>query len=184
MPFGCYLALCARRVSFVFWLGCYHRCAARSRNATYAMHNLTQPTHGQAIRLATRRAPCVDIPALFDPSLSAIVNEEELTRYNVFGNLVLALLPLSPKFMREIPYENEPHVRRFNARKVSFVVAGAIDAERHSRSSGDSRRLAAMARSCAALAPYLFTICLDRHPASRIRSPSSPPPASQAWANV
>ena len=53
-------------------------------------------------------------------------------------------------------------------------------AEGYSRSPGLIRRCASRARSSAAEAPYLWSIWRDRHPASRMRSPSLPPCASQA----
>jgi hypothetical protein len=54
----------------------------------------------------------------------------------------------------------------------------------YTRSPGDSRRWAATARSLAALAPYRSSIWRLRQPASRMRSLSPPPPASQLWAKV
>jgi hypothetical protein len=54
----------------------------------------------------------------------------------------------------------------------------------HSRSISPRRRCAARARSSAADAPYRDNIVRDFQPASRMRSPSVPPEASQAWAKV
>lgn len=52
------------------------------------------------------------------------------------------------------------------------------------RSPREWRACASRARWSAALAPYRSSICRDRHPPSRIRSPSVPPSASQECANV
>jgi len=49
-------------------------------------------------------------------------------------------------------------------------------------SPSDRRRAASIARSWAALAPYLCSICLLDQPASLIRSVSWPPSASHLWA--
>jgi hypothetical protein len=46
------------------------------------------------------------------------------------------------------------------------------------------RRLASKARWSCMSAAYLSTIDRSRHPISRIRSPSDPPPASQSFAKV
>ena len=66
------------------------------------------------------------------------------------------------------------------------LVDGADDANEgsgHSRSPGLRRRCAARARSAAVDAAYRPTIARELHPASRIRSVSSPPLANHVWAN-
>jgi hypothetical protein len=68
----------------------------------------------------------------------------------------------------------EPAVRTVKERRVlAFHHFGRAE----SRSTGLSAPWASIARSVAALAPYRWSIVRDDQPASRMRSPSCPPPA-------
>ncbi len=88
-----------------------------------------------------------------------------------------------PRQLRSPRNEVIGHTANRSASLNDLLLPGDCLGQPYSLSPRRARRWAAFARSSATDLPYRSSICLERHPASIIRSCSWPPLASQLWAN-
>ena len=126
--------------------------------------------------------PCASCPSISKLSLSnaggilpPTSDRISTSHARSYSSPPTELNPLPPHPPRERPQQSFPHPN---------PVPQELRRLRHSPLRGEYLSWASAARSAAALAPYRSTICRDRHPVTRIRSPSFPPARRYSCANV